>query len=96
MILVAPRVLAVAAYWLNFSRFLSLRSLRSFAAIPVFFVAAVWSLPGLGAQEKAGNDQSLSTNHQSLLTSHPFDALNACSGQASHFSPLTSHSGRSV
>jgi hypothetical protein len=25
------------------------------------------------------------------ITNHPFDALSACSGQASHLSPITNH-----
>jgi hypothetical protein len=39
MILVATQVLAVATRWLNIRSSLSVRSLRCFAAIPVFSVA---------------------------------------------------------
>jgi hypothetical protein len=92
MILVATRVLAVAARWLNFRRSPSLRSLRSFAAIPVF-TAAVGVLPGqngpgnAGIAVATGNDQSPITNHQSLLPRSTRLML-------AQDGPLTNHSGR--
>jgi hypothetical protein len=62
MILVAPRVLAVAADWLNFGHFPLLRSLRSLAAIRAFSSANVWSLRGQNGQGKP------LTSHLSRLT----------------------------
>jgi hypothetical protein len=95
MILVATRVLAVAARWLNFRRSHSLRSLRSFAAIPVFTSAIVSLLPrrsgtgNAGIAVTTGNDQSPITNHRSLLPRST--RLMLAQG-----GPLTNHSGRSV
>jgi hypothetical protein len=46
--------------------------------------AVIAGIAGIaGIAENAGNERAL--NDQSPFTFHPFDAPNACSGQAFHF-----------
>jgi hypothetical protein len=93
MILVATRVLAVAADWLTFSRFLSL---RSFAAIvSAGFLGSTRSLTGASPQQITTTaDQPAIANHLSLLPG--LLPIGLASEAALHGRPLTNHSGRFV